>query len=305
MERRSGSGRPKTACSIVNIEKVEELICSQDGKPGTSHSTRQIAKHLGISQSSVRQIAKRDLQLKCFKRTSVQVITAATKQKRLDRCRALLKRVTPEQLKTVFFTDEKVFYLDPHANCQNKCIWSTDMKCNIAADRLLVQRAKFSAHVMVSAGVSYEGKGRLHFVQEKAKINAAYYVDNLLPLLVEDCNSIHQGHFVFQQDGAPAHSSHQAQAWLTEHCPEFIHKDEWPPNSPDLNPLDYSVWGLMLAEYEKYQPRATSIAELKCVLQIIWAGLSQQVIKKAILAFRRRLQACIRVSGGHFEHVLK
>jgi len=21
-------------------------------------------------------------------------------------------------------------------------------------------------------------------------------------------------------------------------------KDQWPPNSPDLNPLDYHVWGL-------------------------------------------------------------
>jgi len=27
---------------------------------------------------------------------------------------------------------------------------------------------------MVSAGVSFEGKGRLHFIEEKAKINANY-----------------------------------------------------------------------------------------------------------------------------------
>ena len=23
------------------------------------------------------------------------------------------------------------------------------------------------------------------------------------------------------------------------HCPDFINKDAWPQNSPDLNPLDY------------------------------------------------------------------
>jgi len=25
------------------------------------------------------------------------------------------------------------------------------------------------------------------------------------------------------------------------HCPDFINKDAWPPNSADLNPLDYHV----------------------------------------------------------------
>jgi len=29
------------------------------------------------------------------------------------------------------------------------------------------------------------------------------------------------------------------------HCADFIAKYEWPPKSPDLNPLDYCVWGAM------------------------------------------------------------
>ena len=35
-------------------------------------------------------------------------------------------------------------------------------------------------------------------------------------------------------------------AWLHANIDDFITKDEWPPNSPDLNPLDYHVWGAML-----------------------------------------------------------
>jgi len=27
--------------------------------------------------------------------------------------------------------------------------------------------------------------------------------------------------------------------------PTFISLDVWPPNSPDLNPVDYKVWGVM------------------------------------------------------------
>ena len=57
--------------------------------------------------------------------------------------------------------------------------------------RLLIDRAKFAPHVMVSAGVCvcYGHKGRLHFVDEKVKMNAKYYVESLLPSLVADCST--------------------------------------------------------------------------------------------------------------------
>ena len=37
---------------------------------------------------------------------------------------------------------------------------------------------------------------------------------------------------------------------------------------------------------------------------IIWAELPQDPIDKAILAFRKRLRACVNADGGHFEHKL-
>jgi len=41
----------------------------------------------------------------------------------------------------------------------------------------------------------------------------------------------------------PAHTACQTQDWLRANCADFIAKDEWPPNSPDVNSLDYHVWG--------------------------------------------------------------
>jgi hypothetical protein len=158
---------------------------------------------------------------------------------------------------------------------------------------------------MVSAGVCFGGKGRLHFVKEKAKINAAYYVSNLLPKLIEDCDALLKETFIFQQDGAPAHSARLAQDWLQQNTPEFINKDEWPPNSPDLNPLDYHVWGAMLEKYKAFTPKPKTKAELKVVLEQIWADLPQEPIDKAILAFLKRLQACVAANGSHFEHQLR
>src|SRR5688572_14627991 len=68
----------------------------------------------------------------------------------------------------------------------------------------------------------------------------------LLPKLIEDCNNVMPNGFIFQQDRAPAHTSRLAQDWLEQHRPDFIKKNEWPPNSPDLNSLDFHVWGAML-----------------------------------------------------------
>ena len=45
----------------------------------------------------------------------------------------------------------------------------------------------------------------------------------------------------FQQDGAPEHFSRLMQEWISQRNPDFIKKDEWPPNSPDLNPLDHCL----------------------------------------------------------------
>jgi len=53
------------------------------------------------------------------------------------------------------------------------------------------------------------------------------------------------------------------QDWLQVNCPWFTEKNNWPPNSPDSNPLDYHVLGSMLAKYNKLQPKHRTINELK------------------------------------------
>jgi len=118
-----------------------------------------------------------------------------------------------------------------------------------------------------------------HFVEETAKVNAAYYVGSLLPMLIDDCKRLLPFRFVFQQDSAPA------QDWLRVNCTDFIAKDEWPPNSPDLNPLDYHVWGAMLQAFHKLHPKPKTIPELKSALQQIWDDLHRQRLSKLSTTF--------------------
>lgn len=301
-DRKPGSGRPRTARSTDNIVAVSELICSQEGQPGTSKSTRVAASALNISHMSVWRIAHNDLNMKAFKRIPVQVLNESTRAKRLTRCKQLLRRLTIAKLKRTVFSDEKVFYLDPRINTD--FVWASGKKGDIATERLLTTRAKFSQRLMVSASVCYNGKGRLHFVPQKTKVNADYYQQQLLPELLHDSHNLLQEDFIFQQDGAPSHTAASVQQFLQQHCPDFITKSQWPPNSPDINPLDFYVWGAMLHRYQQLQPKPQNTEQLKVALQSIWDDLPLSEIQPAILSVRRRLRACIKVDGGHFEHLL-
>jgi len=60
---------------------------------------------------------------------------------------------------------------------------------------------------MVSAGVCFGRKGRLHLIPGKIKVNAKLYVETLLPELVQDCRSVLSSGFIFQQHTLPAHTA--------------------------------------------------------------------------------------------------
>ena len=124
---------------------------------------------------------------------------------------------------------------------------------------------------MVSAGVCFGGKGRLHFIPDMARLNTKLYVETLLKELVQDCRSVLPYGFIFNRTAhsAPAHTGKLAQDWIAINCSEFIGKDEWPPNSPDLNSLDYHIRVAMLECYKSFQPNPENIDELKKVLQLI------------------------------------
>ena len=90
---------------------------------------------------------------------------------------------------------------------------------------------------------------------------------------------------------------------LRRETPDFIFPDLWPTNSPDLNPVDYQIWALM-RQRGVYQRKIHTIDELKQRLIEVWCGFEQSTVNMAVDQWHKRLRACVRAKGGHFEHSL-
>jgi len=90
--------------------------------------------------------------------------------------------------------------------------------------------------------------------------------------------------------------------FLSPNIPDFISPLLRPPNSPELNPVDYEVWGVL--QQRVYRSRIRDVVHLKQRLIEEWRCLDQNIIDPAVRQWRVRLRTCVRTNGGHFEHKL-
>lgn len=303
-KRKFGSGRRRSVRTETNIAQVKELICSPAGRPHFHKSPREIERETGISRSSVRRIAKHDLTLNTYRRISGQKLNNTIKEKRVERCRMLLLRFPNERsIRNIWFTDEKIFTVSAPVNSQNDRFYSEASRkkeSNVA--NLIRQREHFSRSIMVSVGVSRMGKTRVVFVDPGAKIDSQYYCRNvlgngLLPDIENKCGTYR---WTLQQDGAPSHTAKNTLHYLRQRNVTFIEPGMWPPNSPDLNPVDYAVWGALQQLVYRRKDFAT-VDELKKAIIEAWQHLSQAFIDKCINQWRSRLEYVVQQNGGHIE----
>uniref|UniRef100_A0A0K2TWC8 Tc1-like transposase DDE domain-containing protein n=1 Tax=Lepeophtheirus salmonis TaxID=72036 RepID=A0A0K2TWC8_LEPSM len=80
---------------------------------------------------------------------------------------------------------------------------------------------------------------------------------------------------IYVQDGEPAYTSGMTQDWLAAHMP-FWNKNIWPPQSPVLNPLDYSVWWQI--EKKACATRHPNLDSLKASVNEQWPVMEDHYI---------------------------
>jgi len=62
--------------------------------------------------------------------------------------------------------------------------------------------------------------------------------------------------------------------------PDFIPPNLWSPNSPDLNPVDYKIWGLL--QERVYKTSIKQVDELRRRIAEQWVKLDQRTMTGSI-----------------------
>ena len=129
-------------------------------------------------------------------------------------------------------------------NVQNDRTYATGAykKSTIENKRLYVERSG-SPMSLVSVAVSKVGKSSIFFVEPGAKVNGAYYRGKLLTLVIPGRDRL-TGYqlYVFMQDGARSYTANETVRFLNQQqYLTLLQPNMWPPNSPDLNPVDCCV----------------------------------------------------------------
>ncbi|XP_011707025.1 PREDICTED: uncharacterized protein LOC105462195 [Wasmannia auropunctata] len=273
------------------IQRAQELIFEDSGQ-----SIRKLSSVVGVSEKTMRRIVEEDLRYNSYTIKVRQMLSEAARTKRVERCNLLLcslKHNAAGRLK--FFSDEKIFTVDAKINQRN------DHWLAHNPEDVPIARTKFPANVHVLGVVSSEGDVMSpYFFNKGENVTKEVYLRVLTNVVKPWIETVSSGKpYVFQQNGAPAHTSHLVQNWLSDNVEMFWSKEFWPPNSPDLNPLDFYVWDVV--ERVTNKSRHPNVASLRAAIETAFTDMDRDILKRACARFRPRMEAVIQANGGYIE----
>jgi hypothetical protein len=78
--------------------------------------------------------------------------------------------------------------------------------------------------------------------------------------------------------------------------------DQWPPRSPDLNPCDFYLWGMLKGKVYVNNPHTAE--ELKENIRRVISIIYQEELRQVFRNMLTRCEACLQAQDSHFEHLL-
>ncbi|CAF4341426.1 unnamed protein product [Rotaria magnacalcarata] len=156
----------------------------------------------------------------------------------------------------MMFTDEKLFTKNGYFNPKNDVIWADD-RSDANKRGELHSMQQYPVSVMVAVGATWYGLTRLYFFLKGEHLTDQSYQDKLLPFYKEE--------------------------------------EKWPPNSPELNPLDYFIWD-NISNHVKYH-KVKTINDLRQEVEKAMKKVDINYVWEVIGAFLRRVYSVEKHCG--------
>jgi len=307
-----------TKVSIGRVQKTRSSMSSlgnfnKRGRPSKlsarqkQYIVRSITKDGNDNAVQVKEALKNDLGIDISERTVRRQLRAAGLVLFVKPKKAMLSERNRKK-RLEWAIDHKDWTLDDW----KRVIWTDETKVNrFGSDgqayawkrseenlqkRHVKQTLKYGGgNIMVWSCITWEGVG---FIVDVGKnMNKEIYLDTLK----EDLNNtmdeygMDKSKLIFMQDNDPKHKSALVMDWLSKQPFKCM---EWPPQSPDLNPIE-NMWALLERRlFKNYETFPAGINDLWERIADTWYDITKEECQKYIETMPDRVKEVLKAKGS-------
>lgn len=288
------SGRPNTAVTEENIEKVKKLVL-EDRRV----KLWQLAEAIGISKERIGDILHSHLHMKkVCARWVPKMLTPLDKQRRVTTSQEFLDICgdNPDDVFSRLVTVDETWIrqYDPESK-QESMQWIE--KGEKPPRKFKVERS--ASKLMATIFWDCEGILFIDYLPKNTTMNGDYYaalLTKVRQVVVEKRRGKLARGVLFLQDNAPVHTARVARRALAETGFEEINH---PPYSPDLAPSDYFLFSNLKKDLRGR--RFSSDEEMKAAVNEHFDGKDGEYFLTGLKALFNKCKKCIELEGDYIE----
>lgn len=291
ISKKNRSGR-KSTLSNRQISNLKQMVRKKNAP-----TQKSLATHFKTTRSIITYTLKKKIGVKLIKKPLRHFLSEQMIKKRHRRSFGLYKELNCNKWQKYITVDEAWFYLS-NVDGQRRVQYIS--REETVKDANVFEKQAHPKGVMVFMGISYNGVTEPIFVDPGAKINSDYYINNCLKPLIHNAKSLYpDNNWKFHQDSAPAHTSKKTLKFLADEGIDFLTPEIWTPNSPDLSPCDYFLWGYLKKILEKRELK--TISQLKKIIRTEVQNIPLEMIRDTLKSWPKRCLEVYKNKGHHLK----
>ena len=129
-------------------------------------------------------------------------------------------------------------------------------------------------------------------VAVEGTMNAQNYLELLRDTVLPEISAAGRP-MVFMQDNAPCHKAHIVMNFLAEKNIETL---DWPPQSPDMNPIE-NLWAIIKKRRQKKYGLPRGKADIIEQIFNIWDNIEPELVQKLANSANKRINEVLKLKG--------
>lgn len=287
--RRPGQGRPRSTNAIED-RFLRLQVLRERTVPATALARRIEDVHGTIVSSDTVRRRLREQNLSCCVPATGPLLNACHRRQRLEFSRTHA-HWDLDEWKNVLFTDESRF--TRYSPDGRQKVWRRPGERY--AQCCFSPRVQFGGGgVMVWGGISLDARTELVSLRG-GNLNADRYIRECLEPHVVPYMPFIGENFLLMQDNARPHIARMTRQYLNDVGIQLLN---WPPRSPDLNPIEH-MWDKLGRRLRQNYGEFETVVALEQALLNEWEQIPQEAVASLIRSMPDRMRSVIQARGGN------